>query len=64
MNEWISVEERLPEAGTPVLISAHGWIDRAELSGGMFWSQHPIFCYGEYGRPDVTHWMPLPDPPK
>lgn len=61
---WISVEERLPEAGRLVLVVwrsdmklGGSFIDtKAMLSGGAW---HPTEPYGL-----VTHWMPLPPAPK
>lgn len=67
---WISVGERLPEAGLVVL----GLYIRHVLSGPY---KEIVMCYhrqGEgwcvdrsepkYQRPIITHWMPLPNPPK
>ena len=59
IQEWISVEERLPEKGGSYLVfssksktvfTAHYWLsDRwANRANGQF----------------ITHWMPLPQPPK
>ncbi len=58
---WISVKDRLPEDGKLVITfknglyelavyeaRRHGWI-----SGSWFWSMAT-----------VSHWMPLPEPPK
>lgn len=56
---WISVEERRPEKHTCVLTycdDGHIEID-AILSNGE-WARTP-FDPGE-----VTHWMPLPEPPE
>ncbi len=59
---WISVEERLPEdCGERVLVRlnddcivGHPRMDTDRLNRGM-WVR-----YGD----NVTHWMPLPEPPK
>ena len=60
--EWINVKTRLPEGGHNVLFCTHdglvnegnkeenGWI-------GYRWSV-------KYNDNEVTHWMPLPKPPK
>ena len=54
---WIPVSERLPEAFVPVLLyCADGYSDvsmRTESDTGDI-----VFAYS-----DVTHWMPLPEPP-
>lgn len=66
---WISVEERLPEDCKHVLVFMRrnfivGWsidywhIDTDWLDDGN-WSKHPAGGYY-----NITHWMPLPEPPK
>lgn len=66
---WISVEERLPEDCRHVLVFMRrnfvaGWstdywhIDTDWLDDGN-WSKHPAGGYY-----NITHWMPLPEPPK
>ena len=55
--KWISVDDRLPEQGEEAIcIAADGdmMIGKYTEWGWMF----P--CYFE----DLTHWMPLPQPPK
>ena len=57
VQEWISVNDRLPEQGEEAIcIAADGdmMIGKYTEWGWMF----P--CYFE----DLTHWMPIPDPPK
>ena len=57
VQEWISVKDRLPEQGEKAIcIDADGdmMIGKYTEWGWMF----P--CYFE----DLTHWMPLPQPPK
>ena len=57
VQEWISVKDRLPEQGEEAIcIAADGdmMIGKYTEWGWMF----P--CYFE----DLTHWMPLPHPPK
>lgn len=62
MSEWISVEERLPSNETRVLIM-HGDVVATGVWSGLSWSafsiDRPINIYRE-----VTHWMPLPEPPQ
>lgn len=62
-QEWISVEERLPEKnGYYLVYTMYGYIeveryktwDDDDLDGGYWWEFEGL----------VTHWMPLPEPPK
>ena len=60
-QEWVSVKDRLPEDGQIVLTYKNGICDiqtyEARRNGwlckGWFWSMAT-----------VTHWMPMPQPPK
>lgn len=65
--KWISVEERLPEAWKPVLAfdpTGYGEIGIAFIVGSLntvVW-RGVGFTNTAY-PPNVTHWMPLPEPP-
>lgn len=57
MNEWISVKDRLPNVGVIVIIpggcgyrTGESWVSAIGEFREINWS--------------VTHWMPLPEPPK
>lgn len=56
---WISVEDRLPEYDTFVLVH---WSD-GNQSVFHFWAIK-WEDISRYGGADITHWMPLPDPPE
>lgn len=73
--QWISVKDRLPDVADKYIVTAcdewcsHGegiWYDTvvvvAEYSGGCWnWNDNGT----DYDIDDlVTHWMPLPEPPK
>lgn len=64
-KEWISVEERLPEVDTNVLvITANGSFKVARCNlykNGtlVLWATNDGL-----GERAITHWMPLPEPPK
>lgn len=68
VQEWISVNDRLPEPKHE--FDARSWYLVA-LSNGVVkelayeFHNHSVFGYGwrETAYP-VTHWMPLPQPPK
>lgn len=62
--KWIPVTERLPEMHTKVLCCGiRGGRFIAELTtwgkGNLIWDKR-----NGRGCPEVTHWMPLPEPPK
>lgn len=61
---WISVKERLPNFGIPVLICWDGYTDIAEYRCGMVSPKWRTQHYGTVDLASVTHWMPLPDPPE
>jgi hypothetical protein len=66
MTEWISVQERLPEEGEDVLIYTgfagvdHAWRDGPDFVLYRSDSYNEALVFNE----QVTHWMPLPEPPK
>jgi hypothetical protein len=64
VQEWIPVTERLPELHTKVLCCG--------VKGGRFiaetseWGEGHLYWTKKDGKgcSEVTHWMPLPQPPK
>lgn len=79
VQEWIPVTERLPERDKEVLLIVHGWQDRLYYTGCLHrqeaersWltgieskaSDWKIWGFSYLREPIVTHWMPLPEPPK
>ena len=70
---WISVEDRLPDEEIPVLIIFNGEIVIGERrwDNPGFEDTYKAFWYWDdptddgqdWGRDEVTHWMPLPKPP-
>lgn len=73
VNGWVSVKDRLPELRQEVLV----WYDNGyEVAYLQKFEppklQYPQFnnvemfewCFGDFEDFDVTHWMPLPEPPK
>ena len=79
VQEWIPVTERLPERDKEVLLIVHGWEDRLYYTGCLHsqeaersWltgieskaSDWKIWGFSYLREPIVTHWMPIPQPPK
>lgn len=62
MSEWIKVSERVPENKGEVLINSSTYGMRI----GFFDAQRQCWDDGDYydDITNVTHWMPLPEPPK
>ena len=63
-SKWIPVTERLPEVGQRILVYCESKTIEMHITcctymGGRF--GHPQFS--RHCR-NVTHWMPLPEPPK
>ena len=81
VQEWVSVDDRLPQEDGPYLVTTNYFskrhtiniryfakdgetVHKYDLAGQKYvW----YFYDGEYGyvpTDSVTHWMPLPQPPK
>ena len=65
-NEWVRVEERLPENGQIVLFhQKDGFIYCAEyFVGKELMSPEWLIDNDSWNAKVVTHWMPLPKSPK
>lgn len=78
MREWIKVSDRMPLEAPPegeyvatdVLASDGYRVAQVTCTAGnpLTDSGHIPWVeftnYGEIGAEDITHWMPLPEPPK
>ena len=70
VNEWISVEEKLPDTDDNVLVICNGeyknirFINAYDLAA--YDSDEDEWILDSYPEAvvTVTHWMPLPKPPK
>lgn len=67
-HRWIPVEERLPEEDTIVLLTVSGlyscitFSDAIELGNLCSDGEWFIEGYPDWDDPNVTAWMPLPEP--
>lgn len=70
-SEWISVENRLPDTAERVLV-CKTWLGMVYKPVYGYYQDFPNRkgCWyvlteeGYYPQREVTHWMPLPQPPK
>ncbi len=64
VQEWISVKDRLPEPNKLVLCWWESGDGEREHYGFATFQSHGVWYVSNEGMPEVTHWMPLPQPPK
>jgi hypothetical protein len=57
MGHWIPVTERVPEQGQEVIVFSGGVL-KPRVFAYHFW------CKDYTSFAHITHWMPLPEPPK
>ena len=58
MSEWISVKDTLPELEQEVLVYANREYLKRKIHTHFYW------CLADFEDLKITHWMPLPTPPK
>lgn len=63
-QEWISVEDKLPEQKKLVLCRWQRVYDNDGHYGFATYQEHGAWYVLNEGLPTVTHWMYLPEPPK
>ena len=56
-NPWISVEDKLPEEHTDVIVTDGSSVAHCKKYGDGFYTNIGKCC-------NVTHWMPIPELPK
>ena len=57
--KWISVKDRLPDVEMEVLV-----FDGYDIGTGYLKENYEWFLFSENLYIKITHWMPLPEPPK
>ena len=63
-DKWIPVTERLPEFGRQVLITDGIYITRGYVLNFIIKGVSPWCTEAPVMPHTITHWMPLPEPPK
>ena len=64
MSKWISTKKMLPEEGVPVLTLSR-WKHIGDRTLESYSSGVKLFSPdGLKPVKDITHWMPMPDPPE
>ena len=63
-NEWVSVEERLPEPGERVLATDCGFVGEFYINKRGQWQRYNVNCSELLMALDILYWMPLPKSPK
>ena len=67
-DKWISIEDKLPEKNNEVLItdgySVWGGFSREYSQNEEGWCWFDNSEEGYFNTDEITHWMPLPEPPK
>ena len=76
MSEWISVKDRLPEKlptkikipylcdGESIRVLLYSAKEEKEYAGYYDYQLRRFFTVDDSVIGGVTHWMPLPEPPK
>ena len=63
-NEWVSVDERLPEPGERVLATDCGFVGEFYINERGQWQRYNVNCHALLMALDILYWMPLPKSPK
>lgn len=63
-NEWVSVEERLPEPGERVLATDCGFVGEFYINKRGQWQRYNVNCSELLMALDILYWMSLPAPPE
>lgn len=62
---WIPVAERLPEVFKHILVNIPGMAPHPTVQEAFREKNGMWYSNGfRYGADEITHWMPLPEPPK
>ena len=69
VQRWIPVTERLPESSDQTVMIARSYRGKRYVEIGAIFANGEACCYSDEYKIHprehlVTHWMPLPEPPK
>ena len=64
MSKWISVDDRLPEVGEIDPASGYEYGAVLVYDGEDVYEEFVHFIRPGVNTGEITHWMPLPEPPK
>lgn len=64
MSKWIKCSERMPEYFSNVLVTDGEGVEVMRLDCDGYWDSWLEPWVVTVAREDVTHWMPLPEPPE
>ena len=66
--EWISIKDKMPErSNIDILVNVKNccFMGRYDKGGwDLYFSDAGLATAGDYHKPEITHWMPLPELPK
>ncbi len=63
VQEWISVNDRLPENGERVLATDGAFVGEFYISDRGQWKRYNVNRHELLMALDILWWMPLPEPP-
>lgn len=63
VGKWISVKDRLPDKSVKTLVAAKEYGGNYQITVSLF-TGHYFSMTGRRAHWKITHWMPLPEPPK
>lgn len=63
MGKWIKCSERMPGDFEDVLVTDGCYVEVMWLDCDGYWDSWVDGCYRTVCPDDITHWMPLPEPP-
>lgn len=64
VQEWISVDDRLPEQGERVLATDGEFVGELYVNSRCQWQRYNVNDHSLMMSLDILWWMPLPQPPK